>query len=704
MTLTLPASQTVPTQPDYLSFTLPDELVAPYAETPVRWGFDVGGGNSLGEIVFYRSYSRTKDDGSKERWHEACQRVIEGMYSLQLDHVKERRMSWSAEQGLQSAREAYDRLFHMKWTPPGRGLFAMGSPLVNGLRNSAPLFNCATVDFVPDDAEKYIDAAAWLMEASALGIGVGFVAHPTSSLTIYEPIGTRLIGNAEIVEHSGDPDGIDSREGWCYSLKLLMRAFLLPNQPMPDFSEVYPLIRPRGAALKTFGGTASGPESLRKLHNRIAALLTDAIGTSVDSRITTDIANMIGKCIVAGAKRRSAELAAGWPHDEVFLDLKNIEVNPQRLLGEDSWGWMSNNSIISQPGMDYGRHVERTVMYGEPGYLFLDLARDYGRMVDGWRGDDHDVVGTNPCAEIFLADRELCCLSTIHLNRAESKEDFLRTIKFAYLYAKTVLLLPTMWPETNTVMLRNQRIGVSLTGVANFVDQHGWHTLRQWMDEGYREVARWDKIYSDWLCVRPSIRMTTIKPEGSTSILSGASPGDHWSVARAHTRRIEMTNTDPLVEACRAAGYHVEPKVGQPDTTVVIEFPIIDEVARTEDEVSIYEKVALAVETQRWWADNSVSVTVTFDPATESDDVERVLHMHEGQLKSISFMPRQSEVDEASGRKYPQLPFETMPDFVIRQRQLEKRPMNWDALYAGQDIEVLDGIDSKYCTTDACTL
>lgn len=126
-------------------FHLPNDFVTEYAQKTVPWGFTDGGGNSLGEITFMRTYSRIKEDGTKERWHEVCRRVVEGMYSTQKQHCLDNRLPWNENQARHSAMECYDRLFQLKWTPPGRGLWMMGTPFVNEMNNSAPLQNCAFV-------------------------------------------------------------------------------------------------------------------------------------------------------------------------------------------------------------------------------------------------------------------------------------------------------------------------------------------------------------------------------------------------------------------------------------------------------------------------------------------------------------------------------------------------------------------------------
>ena len=110
---------------DVFSFRLSDDFVTKYAEIKPPFGFKDAGLNSLGEITFIRTYSRVKEDGTKERWHEVCKRVIEGMYSVQKNHAKENRLPWNDYKAQKSAQEAYDRMFNLKWTPPGRGLWAL---------------------------------------------------------------------------------------------------------------------------------------------------------------------------------------------------------------------------------------------------------------------------------------------------------------------------------------------------------------------------------------------------------------------------------------------------------------------------------------------------------------------------------------------------------------------------------------------------
>ena len=612
------------------SFKLTEEFINQYKDREVPFGFRDAGGNALGELVFIRTYSRKKDDGTKEKWFEVCERVINGMYSIQKDHCKENRLPWNDRKSHASAQEAFDRMFTLKWTPPGRGLWTMGSKMVMEGKNSAALQNCAFVS--TRDLDKYDPGAlfSWVMDALMLGVGVGF-----------DVLGAEK--DIEILNPKADETTFiipDTREGWVESTRVLINSFLTPNKSTQLFD--YDLIRAYGEPIKGFGGTASGPKPLIEMHEKIRAVVGGRVGDKLDSRAIVDIVNLIGTCVVAGNVRRSATLAMGAPEDEVFSNLKNPEVYPDRNSYDPEapgWAWMSNNSIAAKVGTPYENYVDLIVDNGEPGFIWLDTTRNYGRTVDAPDGKDYRVMGFNPCAEQPLESYELCTLVEVHMNRHENKEDFLRTLKFAYLYGKTVTLLSTHWQQTNAIMQRNRRIGTSLTGIASFADTNGLPVLRQWQDEGYKKVREYDNQYSEWLCIRESIRATTVKPSGSVSILSGETPGVHWGPGGKYfLRAIRFSTSDPMMALFKAAGYKIEKDVVSANTKVVY-FPVKSEHDRSEKDVSLFEKIGLAATTQKYWSDNGVSVTLSFDAETEKQHVASALHMYEGQLKAVSFLP-----------------------------------------------------------------
>lgn len=671
---------------DVFSFRFSDDFVNKYIEIEPPFGFKDAGGNSLGEITFVRTYSRVKDDGTKERWYEVCKRVIEGMYSVQKNHAKENRLPWNDYKAQKSAQEAYDRMFNLKWTPPGRGLWAFGTPMTMEKKNSASLQNCAMVSTRDIDRNDPGSLFAWVMDALMLGIGVGFdTIGQEKDLSIYAP--TEPASVYEIP---------DTREGWVESVRLLLNSFLRANQPIQEFN--YELIRPLGAPIKGFGGVASGPKPLMDLHTMIRKVIGSRAGEKFDSRAIVDIVNLIGTCVVSGNVRRSATLALGNPNDKDFINLKNSEIFPDRNSFDSEnpgWAWMSNNSISAEVGTHYEDYVDLIADNGEPGFIWLDVARNYGRLADPADGKDYRVMGFNPCAEQPLESYELCTLVEVHLNRHTDKEDFMRTLKFAYLYGKTVTLLPTHWQITNGIMQRNRRIGTSLTGIASFTDINGMPTTREWMDEGYKKIRHYDKQYSEWLCVRESIRVTTVKPSGSVSLLSGASPGVHWSVGGEYfLRAIRFGNTDPMLHLFKAAGYKIEDDLVSANTTVVY-FPVSSGHPRSEKDVSLFEKIGLAATTQKYWSDNGVSVTLSFDKETETKHIAPALHMYEGQLKAVSFLPM-------GNHTYPQQPYTQITKEEYEAYVGKVAHINFDAIYDG--IENLDSVGEMYCTTDYCEI
>ena len=669
------------------SFKLSEDFISSYKDKPSPFGYKDAGGNSVGEITFLRTYSRKKEDGTKETWIDVCQRVIEGMYSIQKDHCKTNRLPWSDARGQASAKEAFDRLFNLKWTPPGRGLWVMGTPLVNEQKNSAALQNCA---FVSTKEMTKMDPArpfAFLMEASMLGVGVGFDdLGADKDFTIFAPQNQNI--QTYVVP--------DTREGWVESTSLLINSFLKPDQPTYDFD--YSEVRPAGAPIKIFGGTAAGPDPLIKLHNYIRKIFSGRDNEKLTRIDIADLGNLIGVCVVSGNVRRSAELLIGRIDDDNFLNLKNAEKFPERNSYDPlspGWGWMSNNSVSAEVGQDLSKIVDGIARNGEPGVVWLDLSRKYGRLIDPPNNKDHRIMGYNPCAEQSLESYEMCTLVETYLNRHDSLEDFKRTLKFAYLYAKTVTLLPTHWEETNAIMQRNRRIGTSISGVANFADRIGLPILKDWMDEGYAVVKGYDVVYSEWLGIRESIKTTTVKPSGTVSILAGESPGVHWTPGGKYfNRAIRFSNADPMLPLFKLAQYRIEPASESPETTSVVFFPIKSLAERAEKDVTIFEKMSLAATAQRYWSDNSVSVTISFDPEKEGEHVGTVLHMYDGQLKTVSFLP-------SGNFTYPQMPYTQITEEEYEEYTMKLFPIDFSGVYAGL---AADAIGEAYCTTDACEI
>ena len=90
-------------------------------------------------------------------------------------------------------------------------------------------------------------------------------------------------------------------------------------------------------------------------------------------------------------------------------------------------------------------------------------------------------------------------------------------------------------------MLRNRRIGCSVSGVAQFITNRGLGVLKDWLNDGYDVIQEWDKMYSDWFAIPKSIKTTSVKPSGTVSLLAGATPGLHYPESRFYIRFLPLS-------------------------------------------------------------------------------------------------------------------------------------------------------------------
>jgi adenosylcobalamin-dependent ribonucleoside-triphosphate reductase len=647
-------------------FKLTDNFIDKYKDKIPPFGF-----NGLGEFVFMRTYSRIKEDGKNETWLETVRRVVEGIYTIQKQHIEDYKLGWNSMKAQKSAQEMFDRIFNFKMLPAGRSLWAMGTPLIMKKGLASALYNCAflsTENIAENPAKSFTTSMDMLM----CGIGVGFDILGKDKIKVKEPknkIETYVIP--------------DSREGWIKSLELLIMSFFGQD----NFEFDYSLIRAEGEPIKTFGGTSAGPQPLKDLHIKVKEILNSRIGEYLTERNIVDIFNLIGKTVVSGNVRRSAEIALGYPTEE-FLNLKNYELNPERF----DFGWASNNSVFSNIGDNYLTISERIRDNAEPGLAWLENLRKYGRMKESESDyKDHKIAGLNPCAEIGLENSELCNLVETFPHNHESLDDYKITLKYAYLYGKSVTLLNTHWEDTNRVMLRNRRIGLSITGTAQFIAKQGIKELKKWMEEGYETVRKYDKIYSDWFAIPQSIKVTTIKPSGTVSILAGATPGIHYPESIYYIRRVRLSKNSPFVPILENSGYKIEKAIGQEESTIVVEFPVfIGENVRVINDVSMWEQLNLAAFAQEHWADNSVSATITFDPKKDGKDIKNALNYFQFKLKAISFLPKTED------GAYPQMPYEEITKEKYNEIINNLTPLNFSELFSA------DAIGEKYCNNEGC--
>lgn len=377
------------------TFSLQPSFMEQFKGRQPNWGY--GG---LGYFTYKRTYSRALPDGSTEEWWQTCQRVVEGVYNIQKQHCRQLRLPWNEAKSQNSAKDMFQRMWDFKFLPPGRGLWVMGTDLVYE-KGSAALQNCSF--FSTDDINTDFAAPfCFLMDMSMLGVGVGGDTRGAGKVRLQNP---KLSAEPFVVD--------DSREGWVDLARAVLNS-LVGKGTYPAIVD-YRQLRPRGAPLKTFGGVSSGPDPLKSLVQSLTQLLlpkglkaevheepenfvvTHISGKAEQDsyRITSgqivDIFNYVGKCVVAGGIRRTAEIVFGEPDDQEFIQLKQ----DQEALMDRRWA--SNNSIFARMGMNYTALADTIMTNGEPGLFWVENARKFGRMADPPNWKDSRIMGTNPC-------------------------------------------------------------------------------------------------------------------------------------------------------------------------------------------------------------------------------------------------------------------------------------------------------------------
>lgn len=651
-----------------VSFSLTDNFLSKYKGKQPKWG-------PLGYFTYKRTYSRELENGKSEEFWQTIQRVVEGCFVIQKHHCKHYALPWNERKAQKSAQQMYIRMWDFKFLPPGRGLWAMGTDFVF-TKGSAPLFNCGFVSTENIDVE-FSEPFVWLMDMSMLGVGIGFDTEGA-----YKDVYLRRPRITNDV-HRCD----DSREGWVDAFRRVLNAFSARDSLPSKWN--YSEIRAAGSPIRGFGGVAPGPDPLRELVEGTICYLTRYVDEDkpMDSTGIVDLMNLAGKTVVAGGIRRTSEIAFGREDDEEFANLKSVEA----LKNPDLARWASNNSVMVNKYTDFSRFTEATATNGEPGYVWLKNAQNYSRMKDPKDGKDYRVRGLNPCGEITLESFELCNIAETFPSRHESFEDYKETLKYVFLYSKTVTLLSTHQPKTNQVQMRNRRIGISQSGIIENINKIGLRNHTKWCDQGYDYLKELDRIYSEWLCIPNSKKLTTVKPSGTVSLLPGTTPGIHFPHSEFYIRRVRMTKNSNLWEKMQDAGYAVFDDINQPDYTVIIDFPVHEpHFDRRKDDVSMWEQLEIAAQMQAYWADNSVSITVTIKPE-EAKDLPRALSLYSSRLKSVSFLP-------LTDHQYEQAPYEEIDEkkFKEMSKGLKKPKLS--------SVDEDDKIIERFCDSDICEI
>lgn len=334
--------------------------------------------STVGYLTYKRTYARRLNEGdtnsATEEFEDTVERVVQAT-NTQLG------VGFTAEE--QTRLRNY--LLMLKGTVAGRFLWQLGTDTVDRL-GLASLQNCA---FTVIDSP--VRPFTWAMDLLMLGSGVGYNIQK-SNVDKLPIVNEHFKAPVRSDVASADFIVSDTREGWVALLGKTLKAAFLSTKGEPVFTYSTQLIRGKGATIKGFGGTASGPEDLCWGIAKISEVLMKRAGKKIRPIDALDIMNIIGAVVVAGNVRRSAQIAIGDADDVEYLLAKRWDMG-----NIPSWRAMSNNSVVCHDIKDLHDYFwDGYEGKGEPyGLINLKLSRKVGRLGET-EYPDPDVQGYNP--------------------------------------------------------------------------------------------------------------------------------------------------------------------------------------------------------------------------------------------------------------------------------------------------------------------
>lgn len=624
--------------------------------TQTPWG-------PTGYVTYKRTYARDLTKNKKEEWVDTVERCVEATN-------KQLHCNFSGAE----MDEIKDIMLSLKGTVAGRFLWQLGTRTVSQL-GLPSLQNCAAV-VVNEPVRPF----TWTFEKLMLGCGVGFNIQKEN---VYQlPKVKKKIKITRMDENDAEFIVPDSREGWVKLLSKTLKAAFYTGE---GFTYATHLIRAKGLPIKGFGGTASGSEILVEGINNIVTVLNGRAGKKLRPIDVLDIMNIIGSIVVAGNVRRSALLALGDADDIEYLRAKRWD-----LFDIPNWRAMSNNSVVCDDITQLPEEFwEGYKGNGEPyGLINLAASRRMGRTGET-QYPDPDVEIYNPCAEQSLVNYETCCLAEMYLPNITSFDELMKVAKYLYRINKHSLSLPDVSSiETQKIVNKNMRMGIGVTGYLQATEEQ-----RSWLKDAYPLLREFDREYSAANGFNPSIKMTTVKPSGTLSLLAGVTPGAHPGYSQYFIRRIRMAANLDLVDICRQHGYYIEYLKNFDGTedhnTVIVSFPCAyPDGTKVAAEMTAVDQLNVIKRLQAEWSDNSVSVTIYYRKE-ELPEIREWLKDNYINVKSVSFLLH-------SEHGFEQAPYEEITKEQYEEMAAKVTPITSVGNLSMEDLDIQD------CEGGAC--
>ncbi len=634
----------------------------------------------IDEYVFRSKYARyIEDKQRRESWGEAVDRMMDMHLGKFPDLSEEIEV---CREGMKS------RLV----TGSQRALQFGGESV---LKKNMRLYNCVSSYA---DRPRFFGEALWLL---LCGCGVGFSVqkHHVSQLPKIQETGYPYNFKIE-----------DSIEGWADAVNVLFNSYFYgENYPLFDYSE----IRPKGSPIK-FGGSAPGPEPLRKALNYIDSILKLKTYKQLSTLDVFDCVMHLADSVLTAGIRRAATIATFDIDDELMMSAKTgnwFEDNPQR--GRANISAVATQETTRQ---QFAEIFKSTKQFGEPGIIFLDskelavnpcveivmcpmLVSYQGKVVDNYTLDLINYSKREHWESLgytFESGWQACNLSTINASQVKSKEDFFKASKLA----ATLGTIQSAYTQSGylgdisqKIIERESLLGVSICGV---MDSPEICLNPEILQKGAAVVLKTNEEIAAKLGIAKSSRTTCVKPEGTTSIVLNASSGIHPHHARKYIRRVQANLDDPIFQAFYKANPHaVEDSVWGADKVVSFALEAPNSAIVKSDLTACKFMESSKVVYENWvvpgtrkgrleGATHNVSITVTVD-STEWAEVQNYLWENRESFCGVSFLSAAGDYD------YPQAPLQSV-DPESKDPKVQEMWEMWRGLKAMSKPVDYDGV------------
>lgn len=620
-------------------------------------------------------YARWREDlGRRETWTETVGRYITYMKN----HMDK---NYPGAIPSEFWYEAEWAIINHEVMPSMRALMTAGPALD---RSHVAGYNCS---FMPIDSPRAFDEALYILMN---GTGLGFSAERkyTSKL----PVVNEHFERSETIIKVAD-----SKEGWARGLRELIAMLYAGQIPAIDVTAV----RPAGARLKTFGGRSSGPQPLVNLFDFTIELFKRAAGRQLTPLECHDLVCKIAEVVVVGGVRRSALISLGDLDDYSMAKAKSgawWESEPQRALANNSAAY------YAKPGI--GEFLkEWTSLYesksGERGIVNMENMQ---RAAYAPRRDGSKLAGTNPCGEISLRPYQFCNLTEIIIEENDDVNSLMKKARIATILG-TIQSSFTNFRYLRKIWKQNceeeRLLGVSLTGqFGNELTSGrlGLDKLAQALDSVREVCIEENAELADRMGINRSTAITTVKPSGTVSQLTGTSSGMHPWHNPYYIRSVRQDNKDPLTYFMRDAGIPNEADVMKPDDTTVFYFPQKAPAnAICRHELSAIEHLEFWKIYKTHWTEHNPSITVNVREH-EWIAVAEWVYDNWDIVGGISFLPY-------SEHTYQQAPYQDTDESGYKQFTVGyPTEIDWSILSMYEKEDNTSSSQTLACSSGSCEL